>query len=312
MKDETSLLREKLRVCEEKLSRTTMVLQERNAELIGTRTFLTATDVYSSAEIIQMVNALNADIFQLAAVVADLFENEAVVATEEERARNLDAVLGHLNAVFQVIGAELSLQLTGTYKHLRQDPFALQLAIQAFITHTCMQKTQVFSENQGGQFMVLYKKIKSFEQRTVATRWRAIASAHIPDPDLSADTEAATMGIKSILYLCLWSSSESQIRVIESKAAAILKLSYKLKKAMHEGIITGDMETFIIPPGGHFNDSMENGYVVDKECDTAEKANRVLCTVGMGLKKVVMPVSKSGEVEMALLVKPVVVLNGVF
>ncbi|PPQ89043.1 hypothetical protein CVT25_006721 [Psilocybe cyanescens] len=69
--------------------------------------FLTTADLYSGADIIQMVEALNTDIFQLAAFVARLIEDETMSASYEERVRNLKTSQHPLKTMSETIGIEL-------------------------------------------------------------------------------------------------------------------------------------------------------------------------------------------------------------
>jgi hypothetical protein len=62
----------------------TNLLRSRTLELEGAQAFLTKADLLSGAEVIAMVETLNAEIFQVTSVVADSYGFEERIAAREE------------------------------------------------------------------------------------------------------------------------------------------------------------------------------------------------------------------------------------
>ncbi|PPQ93036.1 hypothetical protein CVT25_006742 [Psilocybe cyanescens] len=322
---ENAFFKGKLRASESEVDEMARLLQERNAELKRVHTFLTTADLYSGADIIQMVEALNTYIFQLAAFVARLIEDETMSASCEERVRNLKTSQHPLKTISETIGIELCTHLANKLTQLaiqgyltnwcthrmRIFPAELQnsLAIQGYLTNWCTHRMRIFpAELQNSVLDNIYKRIKSFDVQAVSGRWRAITCAQVQDPDSKRDVEATAKTTRSMLYLCGWSSSGAQSH--ESMTSA------HLKKAIHEGITTADTEIFIHNPrdlfdGDGLDDSYGNSISNSVECDDGKRSH-VLCTVGMGPRK---PVTNKGErldPRMNMRLKPKFVLGSVF
>ena len=76
------------------------------------------------------------------------------------------------------------------------------------------------------------------------------------------------------------------------------KQALRLKYAMQEGITSGDMELISVLPGTIYDPAsmqIEDGYGND---DELEKDEPVLCTVGLGLRKVVRKKNEKGDFEL--------------
>ncbi|PPQ84737.1 hypothetical protein CVT25_013767, partial [Psilocybe cyanescens] len=73
------------------------LLEERMADFKGTQTFMTTADSYSSAEIISMVDTLNAEIFQIAAFTVEMVKNGMLLASSEEQNKNIEQFWGPWN-----------------------------------------------------------------------------------------------------------------------------------------------------------------------------------------------------------------------
>ncbi|PPQ86015.1 hypothetical protein CVT25_001645 [Psilocybe cyanescens] len=73
--------------------------------------FLITSDQYSGADIIQMVDALNVNIFQLATFVVELIEDETMSVSYEERTPKLKTCQHPLKTVSDTIGTKLCTHL---------------------------------------------------------------------------------------------------------------------------------------------------------------------------------------------------------
>jgi len=146
--DEIRYLKDRLRHAEEKNSHTNNLLQVRTADLRGAEAFLTTADQYSGTDIINMVNGLNAEIFQAAAYMAELLEDPSTVAGEDDRKKNLQKFVHSLEDAHFEIGDSLFKYFLDKGVHVRSDPLPLQLAFQSIFSRWCTVKTQHFCDNE--------------------------------------------------------------------------------------------------------------------------------------------------------------------
>ena len=136
LEEDLKMLQGTLRGAQEKHSHTAKLLEERSADLKGAQTFLTTIDRYSGADIIKMVEALNAEIFQGAALISELPGDETMIEVDELRKAS--------HCLIQYIGPELFEHLSTKSKQIQVDPFPLQLAVQAILTKWCDFMLQYF------------------------------------------------------------------------------------------------------------------------------------------------------------------------
>lgn len=109
-------------------TQTVALLVTRTSELKGAQAFLTKADTVSGADVVRMVEGLNAEILQAAAFMADhfVFEDRGEVTEEVQAAcGRLEELLGH-----RIV------QLLGSIDHA-DDPMLIQLACQASTTMYC-------------------------------------------------------------------------------------------------------------------------------------------------------------------------------
>ncbi|PPQ91268.1 hypothetical protein CVT25_006385, partial [Psilocybe cyanescens] len=162
------------------------------------------------------------------------------------------------------------------------------------------------------------------EAPAVAGRWRAITSSKLR---AGRDRSRANIVLNMIIgLLCVCGLSTSnlqsnrQILTLQKMLYTLEKLQMQLKIAVKEGITTADMEVFSFAPGSELSAFMEDIYAetlggVSRQSIIAARANerRVLCTVGLGLRKSVTKVLQNGESkdQVDILLRPKVVLSSV-
>lgn len=115
--------------------------------------------------------------------------------------------------------------------------------------------------------------------------------------------------------------SNPQILTLQKMLYTLLeKLQIQLKTAVMEGITTADMEVFLVVPGSHLSASVEDIYAetqgrVPKQKTIATRVaeKRILCTVGLGLRKSATKILHNGELkdQIDILLKPKVVSSSV-
>ncbi|KAF8161587.1 hypothetical protein B0H34DRAFT_701643 [Crassisporium funariophilum] len=159
--EELRILKDRLRGADEKHGQVAKLLDVRTADLKGAQTFLTTADLYSGAEIVTMVESLNAEIFQAAAFLAELLEDASVMATAEEQGNALQKYQTRMrDQTRHQIGSELFDHLATKSARVREDPLPLQLAIQTFICGWCTFMTRSFYPGKSGEDLQrIYKHI---------------------------------------------------------------------------------------------------------------------------------------------------------
>ena len=159
--------------------------------------------------------------------------------------------------------------------------------------------------------------------QAISGRWRAITSAQLNVIEGESNVNAIFDMIIGLMCLAGWSPSGPQaqkaLASAQNKISTIEKKSAELKKAVKQDVTTTDMEVFLANPGAVFTEEMED---IDTESERVGNSGsgstgpekRILCTVGMGLKKTTR--KKDGaagplEDQTDLLLRPKVTLPSV-
>lgn len=334
--EEIRNLKEKLRYVEEKNSQTTNLLQVRTADLKSAEVFLTTADQYSGSDIINMVNVLNAEIFQVAAYIAELLEDPSTVATEDDRKKNLQKYTPSVEGARKEIGDILFAYFLDKGSHVRVDPLPVQLAIQSLLSRWCAIMVNHFCHtNTHSDLTRLYQEIQNSgmlsrskfesniyhplaEVQAVSGRWRAITYSHIKALDNQTFSDEVLNMAIGLLCLCGWSlyspRSQKVILAMQQMVKALEKLWQQLRSATKEGVTTADIDVFFIDFNRPYDDAeMEDMYVDTSSKSTTQIAPEmhVLCTVGLGLKRTVMKrvAGRTPEKREDILIKPKVALK---
>lgn len=130
------LLKDESCIVNEKHSQTLHLLEARTKELRGAEAFLTKADALSGADVISMLNALNSEIYQTAALVAESFqfqpkkqkdeEGGGLMVTEEDGEVDLAEVY---TSATDILGSRMVELLRSSEHH--EDPTLVQIAFQA-------------------------------------------------------------------------------------------------------------------------------------------------------------------------------------
>jgi len=133
---ELEMSRDESRVVKEKYAQALTLLDTRTKELRGAEAFLTKADTLSGADVISMLNALNSEIYQTAALVAESFQFQPKKLVQgsdtlEERPEEQGKV--DMTEVYQsatdILGSRMVELLKSTEHH--DDPTLVQIAFQA-------------------------------------------------------------------------------------------------------------------------------------------------------------------------------------
>ena len=161
LEDELKMLQGKLHSVQEKNLHTAKLLEERSADLKGAQAFLTTADRYAGADILKMVEALNAEIFQGAAIISELLGDEpTTILKVDEQRKDAKDTRGAREFLIPYIGPDLVEHLSTKSEQVRVDPLPLQLAVQAILTGWCVAMVNSFYAGPTGvDLREIYKRI---------------------------------------------------------------------------------------------------------------------------------------------------------
>ena len=161
LEEELKIIKGTLRGVQDKHLHTVKLLEERTADLKGAQTFLTTVDRYAGAEIMKMVEALNAEIFQGAALISDLLGDGNSEVDEWEKDAEITRLgSGTRDYLTRVVGLMLIEHLSTKSEQVRADPLPLQLAVQAILTNWCVFMVNTFYVGPGSSDLKeIYRRI---------------------------------------------------------------------------------------------------------------------------------------------------------
>ncbi|KAF9047807.1 hypothetical protein BJ165DRAFT_1403443 [Panaeolus papilionaceus] len=311
-------MREKARAAEENQVQLQALLDVRTNELKGAQSFLTMVDTYSGADVVKMVEVLNAEIFQTSAYMSELVEE--VLPDEAVRVRWEDCLTPEaLAGVRAEVGEELVAFIGRKGPEIRDDTLPLQIAIQSILVWWSAYMINGFCDGiPGEQMMNLYENIRRTEPQAVSARWRAITTKQLAGTARSLNNDVILRILIGLLKMGGWSAdlqtSAKSTTAIQESISIIEKAWKDIRVAAKEGVISCDIELVYSKPGLRFDSEyMEDSYVDGETAtlDSDSPDDTVLCTVALGLKRSTAKPSPSGlnEFQEDLLVKPKVVLS---
>ncbi|KAF9473067.1 hypothetical protein BDN70DRAFT_997831 [Pholiota conissans] len=320
--DEQRVAQSRLCASEEKQSNLSKLLEVRNAELNDVQPFLTTADAYSGPEIVVMVETLNAEIFQTAAYMAELIEDESMAATNNERTKNVERNRQMLETQLRRdLGEDLWQYFQKNHVDIRGEPLPLQLAFQCILSRWSTLKIRTFLLGHfGDQLGKVYQMIRESEAQAVAGRWRALTNAQLNPFKDDYPPNVVVDILVNMLFFCGWSSSSEKAKkavlLMQQMVFNIEKMANQIKAATKEGITTTDLDVFVARAGEPLKDGMEDIYSDNASVDaySFQMSNkRVLCTVGMGLRRTTVKLTEGRppEYKEEILLKPKVALVSV-
>jgi hypothetical protein len=146
-----------LRAAEVQHQQTRQALELKASELRGAQIFLTKEDSLSGADVIAMVHALNAEILQMSAYMADSTNIRGEMMSEEGRAARDRAT--------QRIGEPLVRTLANKFsrREFDPDPLPLQIALQIALVRSCGETIESWIPGYPSYedvFMAIYSRLQ--------------------------------------------------------------------------------------------------------------------------------------------------------
>jgi len=315
---------EQLRLQNEKLAAIQSLLDTRTAELQEAQLFLATADVQSGNDCKRLVDMLNIEIQQTAAVIADAalvkrgHVEELAVKEGEKHLERSDLVRPCAGLAIECLQACRS----------REDPSTMiQLVLQAVLTQMCGSAITVWSwEPPTGDVLQavydglrlkgnVHTNIKTFSTliptrtgtpNAVTGRWRALALSQTKSVSLAQQKDLSAVvsnHMISVLLAAGWSRSrDSEIeRMCRDRAAIVIQRTLDVDQAIHQGVTSVRMNVCTVPSGEYFDaNAME-----DPDTEIAQaNGEPVAFSLALGLTQV-----QDGREIKTYLLKPRVMLQ---
>ncbi|KAG2153163.1 hypothetical protein DEU56DRAFT_773432 [Suillus clintonianus] len=290
------------------------LLDDRTSELKGAQSFLTTADASSGADVISMLQRLNAEVLQSAAYMAESMVDAFSFETGGVRDESACA------AVTKLFGQPLAHYLS-TKKH-KDDPLLIQITFQScfveFLEFVICSWT-LPGGDANRMFAGTYERIKHGEAQAISGRWRALTSAYTHSHEESRLVAMATSHLaerfSNIMLAAGCSLAPDILRAsvekkLSDRIVLLFKLAMQLNKIVMEEITSADLKPVIVPIGITYSaERMEDAYV---DGYPATGGVRVLCTTDLGLGRMTrLATSGDKQWDSKLLLKPKVALETV-
>ncbi|KAF7969623.1 hypothetical protein HWV62_26799 [Athelia sp. TMB] len=308
-------------------TQTVTLLDARTTELKGAQVFLTKSGSMSGADVVRMIEGLDAEILQTSAFVAYRFEFQYPKSYDMN-----DELQGASTRLAEVIGPQM-VDFLATTEHA-QEPLVIRLACQAATAAFCrwvMMSWDIEDENINHFLQEAYLTIQNAEEQSVAGRWRSITRTQVQsmihgDADVSSllVPHLANYFVEILLVAGVPASEEAiheiVMRDFADKMTKIVRLALALNQATGREITSADLEPYIILWDTVFDPTaMEDLYKEPAHWkpkaleDIIKEEDHVLCTTDLGLRRIVkLPKNKDGtggDIQTTVLLKPKVVLH---
>ncbi|CAA7260335.1 unnamed protein product [Cyclocybe aegerita] len=293
----------------------TELLEVRTAELKGAQAFLTKADQLSGADVIKLVEVLNADIMQISASMAEDLTIEEKRFDSNGKELESDETREAFARTEEIVGARMAELLKSSEHH--EDPILIQLAFQAGMTaYTHWIISSWCFENPDDEHMLseIYARVREAEEQAVSGRWRQLTRTHLQrmlahEPEqLAVDMVdvfsniIVTAGLKespATVHERIMTSFGDRIRMA-------MKHAQNMNKKIGEGITSCDLEVLYIVPEIPFNPNMMEDAIGSTSITNNHES--VVCTTDLGLARTEKLSGTIGQWNEAVLLKPKVVL----
>ncbi|KAL0063221.1 hypothetical protein AAF712_009919 [Marasmius tenuissimus] len=281
------------------------LLAQRTQELQSAQNYLNPARLYSGAELINLAEALNTEVFNVAASIVDMADIE--IDDKCTPLDGFDSWPGHDEIKFMLEEAILG-PLEAAWSKRSYDTFRaiLQSALQAIISKHLVQMVNAYAiphSEQSNYLEGLHNGIReSAALPTIAGRWRAMTKAQ--SKLASYTTIEKTVGYHLIQSVALvlstagkWTSEVREQKLhssgrlyeaMESGIREILDRAGRLDRALSD-TIDEDWTVFLASPGENYNqEAMEDAFGTSstrRRSPTSSPIPVVFCSTDLGLSK---------------------------
>ncbi|KAH7884461.1 hypothetical protein F5I97DRAFT_1889701 [Phlebopus sp. FC_14] len=294
---------------------------EEQAQGRSAETFLTKTDSWSGAQIIEKVHDLNSEILQFAASAVEFctFAKQRPAQAKISQTKN-----------------EVSTRLGATLTHIlssrdhSQDPMLVQMALQGCISFCVSRALSSFcigyQSKANTALTQIYTRMFQSEPQPTSSRWRALTHKHIhnlyPKLDeyaIKEMTETILRWSLDVFVICGMTDPQPVSAVLEpfrdrfkARVDRISSSACKLAKITKEDILSANFEVVCAESGRPF-DAQE---MIDAFEEYGASKGAVLCTTELGLRRSTSNAEEStaevegnAHVEQRFLLRPKVILE---
>ncbi|KAJ7805593.1 hypothetical protein B0H14DRAFT_2382728, partial [Mycena olivaceomarginata] len=272
------------------------------------QTRLQGEDRLTDQAVLVLVQALNTEIRETAAFLADSFEFEEKnpdAATESD-SKEMGEV--HERAT-EILGHGLVDILRSSDHH--DDPAFVHLAFQCGMIEYArwMSASWFFEDPEDEQLLAdIYQRARASQDQVAAGQWRALTHAHVQEliygtPELG---DYFVDAFVNVLLTASFKSNSAALHALIAKRfsdriAALVRLALGLNKAVGTEVTACELKTLSVAPGVPFDAET----MVDVVDGAGQASEAVLCTCELGLPR---SDKVDGAWTRSILLKPKVVL----
>ncbi|PCH36690.1 hypothetical protein WOLCODRAFT_109047 [Wolfiporia cocos MD-104 SS10] len=285
---------------------TLALLDVRTAELRDAQLYLTNTDSVSDAEVLALVEQLNAQIFQAAAQIATIDFDRVVQHPVQQ------VTEGAKERVTALVGGKL-VELLQYVRH-QDDPFCLQIALQASMVELVRSfaAAWTFKAEVCDPCMLVASGVWTYlflpKSQTVSGRWRTLARHYVrtvlpEDNEVAGDLSryliryiADVFAVSGLHFEGAEDALHASISTNHGdRVKTLVESCLKLRHMIGEEMISGDFEVFVVAPGEKFDEPHAKDDCADPRAGKPSAMDHhILCTTAMGLQKIVQ-VGRTGS-----------------
>jgi len=309
--ENTEGLRGELDALRRKYNDVVSLSDTRGKELAGTQTFLSRADGISVEEAVDKVTALNEEIFQASAFLAECMVQKRYNFTDAEWRDFSDEAGRYLNE--QV----MTLLYQETKREGQPEYLLVQVIIQILLVDACKAEIHSWYPDDREVSRVLkevHGRILASEQPAVSGRWRALTLAHIPPRPENWIVHFFSY-LMTILKCANWDTERpEQLEAFGRRVEQVLKVAHDVRRAIKEKITSADYEIYTADAkNGPFIEAyMEDAYEDDRHGGYHHEIGSVLGTMAMGLAQTIQVNGDGTNVPAPPVLRPKVVLETTF
>ncbi|KAK0222694.1 hypothetical protein EDD85DRAFT_752265, partial [Armillaria nabsnona] len=234
------------------------LLDTRGKELRDTQMFLTKADTYSFAEIKDMVEGLNSEVLQIAAMMVDEFDCKGRDAGMRDEFEDLTTAVMQMRKVL----GEPMVRLLQNHKDRDMHIEVVQKSIQAILVNATSHFISCWSSNNpmSSVFQDMYHHIRTSKNPAVAGRWRAMTreiTKYVLDTNFDERFSWFLLeSLRDVLHVAGWSNADTEKRMVDKfgeRLNVLVTLVKKLDRAIGEGITSRDLDVLMVEAGEQFD-----------------------------------------------------------
>ncbi|KAF9465199.1 hypothetical protein BDZ94DRAFT_1320523 [Collybia nuda] len=283
-----------LRQAEDLHRQTLDLLEMRTSELKGAQAFLSKEDSLSGADLIGMVDALNAEILQVAACIVDSLESLVKVPKSNADKGSATQPKSVVN-----LGEPIIQTLRSGSGRAYFDPLSVQVALQVCLVGASSWLIRSWIPGiwkYDSMFSAVHADIQTVEGQAISRRWRAITCGRLKQHWKRYENDMMAFVSNEIInVLVLAGQKQSLIKgeflsKFHDRLGIIVQSALRINEATRVDITSRDLQVIVISPEAEFNirdmdDAFSEGGSSRKKraVDGQSRVRRVAGTTDLGI-----------------------------